>query len=77
MYKGVPDKARELARRLRPPLSEQDLDAAARQYHQQNGEGWEAAMVKDLQARVIEQDGRLEPIQRGGKPADGYLGTEG
>jgi hypothetical protein len=47
-------------------MSEQDLDTAARFYHEQNGDGWEEAMFKDLRMRVMEQ---------GGTPVEGYLGT--
>lgn len=65
-YKGVPDAIRNVARHLQKAISDQELDTTARIYHQQNGEGWENAMLKDLKMRVIEQRG---------PSVEGYLGT--
>lgn len=76
MYRGVPEEVRRINTRLRPAFSEADLDTAARMYHQQNGEGWEQAMIKDMRLRLVEQGGRVEFKKNpDGSMADGYVET--
>jgi hypothetical protein len=76
-YHGIPDSVRGLASRLRPSMSESDLDTACRMYHQQNGDNWERDMGKDLKMRLQEQDMRREGrIRNDGSLADGYVETK-